>query len=71
MDDAVYTPAALSKNREPLLAGDIARQFFAGADPRARAVAEQKSFTRKDGTGAALPVCEATAGADKLYDTYA
>ena len=67
MDDAVWTPTTFTKNRDRLLEGDIARQFFAAvlAQARARHVlsdehftvdgtlleawAGQKSFTRKDG----------------------
>ena len=38
MDDAVWTPTTFTKNRERLLAGDVARQFFdGGAGPGARA----------------------------------
>ena len=40
MDDAVWTPTTFTKNRERLLAGDIARQFFdGGGGPGARAAA--------------------------------
>ena len=37
MDDAVWTPTTFSKNRERLLAGDIARQFFDAVLTQARA----------------------------------
>ena len=36
MDDAVWAPTTITKNREHLLAGDIARQFFTAALARAR-----------------------------------
>ncbi len=38
MDDAVWTPTTFTKNRERLLAGDIARQFFAAVLAQARGV---------------------------------
>ena len=37
MDDAVWTPTTFTKNRERLLAGDIARQFFDAVLTQARA----------------------------------
>jgi len=70
MDDAVWTPTTFTKNRDRLLAGDIARQFFDAVRTQAQARrllsdehftvdgtlleawAGQKSFTRRDGTGA-------------------
>jgi len=56
MDDAVWTPTTFTKNRERLLAGDIARQFFEADEhftvdgTLLEAWAGQKSFTRRDGT---------------------
>lgn len=51
MDDAVWTPTTFTKNRERLLAGDIARQFFAAvlAQARSRRVLSDEHFT-VDGT---------------------
>jgi len=51
MDDAVWTPTTFSKNRERLLAGDIARQFFEAVltQARARRVLSDEHFT-VDGT---------------------
>jgi transposase len=51
MDDAVWTPTTFTKNRERLLAGDIARQFFAAVltQARARRVLSDEHFT-VDGT---------------------
>ena len=37
MDDAVWTPTTFTKNRDRLLAGDIARQFFEAVLTQARA----------------------------------
>lgn len=37
MDDAVWTPTTFSKNRDRLLAGDVARQFFEAVLTQARA----------------------------------
>jgi transposase len=51
MDDAVWTPTTFTKNRERLLAGDIARQFFEAVltQARARRVLSDEHFT-VDGT---------------------
>jgi len=51
MDDAVWTPTTFTKNRERLLAGDIARQFFAAvlAQARGRRLLSDEHFT-VDGT---------------------
>lgn len=51
MDDAVWTPTTFTKNRERLLAGDIARQFFEAvlAQARAQRVLSDEHFT-VDGT---------------------
>ena len=51
MDDAVWTPTTFTKNRDRLLAGDIARQFFAAVLTQARAqhVLSAEHFT-VDGT---------------------
>lgn len=51
MDDAVWTATTFTKNRERLLAGDIARQFFAAVLTQARAqrVLSAEHFT-VDGT---------------------
>ena len=66
MDDAVWNHAVFSKNRDRLLTGDVAQQFFAAVVAQARrfmsddhftvdgtlirAWASQKSFKKKDGT---------------------
>ena len=51
MDDVVWTPTTFSKNRERLLAGDIARQFFDAVltQAGARRVLSDEHFT-VDGT---------------------
>ena len=51
MDDAVWTPTTFTKNRDRLLAGDIARQFFDAVlqQARARRVWSDEHFT-VDGT---------------------
>ena len=51
MDDAVWTPTTFTKNRDRLLAGDIARQFFDAVltQARARRVLSDEHFT-VDGT---------------------
>jgi len=51
MDDAVWTPTTFTKNRDRLLAGDIARQFFAAVLTQARTqrVLSDEHFT-VDGT---------------------
>ena len=51
MDDAVWTPTTFTKNRDRLLAGDIARQFFEAVLTQARAqrVLSAEHFT-VDGT---------------------
>jgi transposase len=51
MDDIVWTPTTFSKNRERLLAGDIARQFFEAVltQARVRRVLSDEHFT-VDGT---------------------
>jgi len=51
MDDAVWTPTTFTKNRERLLAGDIARQFFEAVltQARTRRVLSDEHFT-VDGT---------------------
>lgn len=51
MDDAVWTPTTFTKNRERLLAGDIARQFFTAvlAQARGRRLLSDEHFT-VDGT---------------------
>jgi len=51
MDDAVWTPTTFTKNRERLLGGDIARQFFDAvlAQARAQRVLSDEHFT-VDGT---------------------
>jgi transposase len=51
MDDAVWTPTTFTKNRERLLAGDIARQFFVAvlAQARGRRLLSDEHFT-VDGT---------------------
>jgi len=51
MDDVVWTPTTFTKNRERLLAGDIARQFFDAVltQARARHVLSDEHFT-VDGT---------------------
>jgi transposase len=51
MDDAVWTPTTFTKNRDRLLAGDIARQFFDAVltQARARHVLSDEHFT-VDGT---------------------
>ena len=51
MDDAVWTPTTFTKNRDRLLAGDIARQFFEAVLSQARAqrVLSAEHFT-VDGT---------------------
>jgi transposase len=51
MDDAVWTPTTFTKNRERLLAGDIARQFFDAVltQARGRRVLSDEHFT-VDGT---------------------
>jgi transposase len=51
MDDAVWTPTTFTKNRERLLAGNIARQFFAAVltQARGRRVLSDEHFT-VDGT---------------------
>jgi transposase len=51
MDDAVWTPTTFTKNRERLLAGDIARQFFAAVIEQAQTqrVLSDEHFT-VDGT---------------------
>ena len=63
MDDAVWTPTTFTKNRERLLAGDIARQFFAavlgpGARPPAavrRALHGRRHAARGVGEPEELP----------------
>lgn len=51
MDDAVWTPTTFTKNRQRLLAGDIARQFFAAVltQARRRRLLSDEHFT-VDGT---------------------
>lgn len=51
MDDVVWTPTTFTKNRERLLAGDIARQFFDAVLSQARAqrILSDEHFT-VDGT---------------------
>jgi transposase len=51
MDDAVWTPTTFTKNRERLLAGDIARRVFAAvlAQARGRRLLSDEHFT-VDGT---------------------
>jgi transposase len=51
LDDAVWTPTTFTKNRERLLAGDIARQFFAAVltQARTRRLLSDEHFT-VDGT---------------------
>lgn len=51
MDDAVWTPTVFSKNRERLLAGDIAQGFFEAvlAQARAKTLLSDEHFT-VDGT---------------------
>jgi IS5 family transposase len=47
MDDTVWTPTTFTKNRERLLAGDIARQFFTAvlAQARGRRLLSDEHFT--------------------------
>lgn len=61
MDDAVWTPTTFTRNRERLLAGDIARRFFTAvlAQARGRRLLPDEHFT-VDGT-----LLEAWAGLDE------
>ena len=62
MDDAVWTPTTFTKNRERLLAGDVARAFFEDVveQARGRRLLSDEHFT-VDGT-----LLEAWAGPEEL-----
>jgi hypothetical protein len=49
MDDAVWNHAVLSKNRDRLLTSDVAQQYFAEVNPRAKKLMLDEPFT-VDGT---------------------
>ena len=63
MDDAVWTPTTFTKNRERLLAGDIARQFFAAVLAQAArpAAAVRRALHRR------RDVARRVGGAEELH----